>query len=109
MDNQSLKSKESNVGLVKKVFEYTSYFFGAAFLCGFLVWNVYLYGLGFKEDDILQIRFIFTGICFLIISTPVIVLSVYINKKINPKNIFWKFFRDYVCVLLIVIYLISYI
>lgn len=111
MNDDSLKDKEveNNPVSIKKLFELTSYFFGAAFICGFLIWNVYLYALGFKEDDILQIRFIVTGICFIFLSTPLVALLYYINKKIIIRNAFWKFLYEYMCIILAIIYFIIYI
>ncbi|MFA5841889.1 MAG: hypothetical protein WC835_02950 [Candidatus Paceibacterota bacterium] len=37
-------------------------------IAGFFVWNIYLYTLGFTNDDILRSRFILTGLLFLFVS-----------------------------------------
>ena len=60
--NDEASESSKVLDLFKKVLEYASYFFGLSFVTGFLIWNFYLYGLGFKEDDIIQTRFILSGV-----------------------------------------------
>ncbi len=44
------------------------------FVIGFIIWNIYLYSLGFVEDDLLRARFIFTGFFFLAWSAVIAII-----------------------------------
>lgn len=54
---------------------------------GFFIWNIYLYTLGFVEDEIIRARFIITGLLF----TVVTLLFLFILK------ILWKFLNKIYC------------
>jgi len=102
-----MKNNPSNQPvIIKKIVEYVSWFLGLSFVLGFFIWSTYLYGLGFKEDNLLQTRFIFTGISFLIISIPVIGIFLWLIKHIKKIKNFWK--RKMIEVLLITAGIIYY-
>jgi hypothetical protein len=63
-----------------------SFFVITALVVGFLIWNFYLVQLGFYEFNIIQARYIHTGILFLILVAPVIFFIYIILKKIKVKN-----------------------
>lgn len=41
--------------------------FSACLICGFLIWNTFLFRLGFEEYKIIQTKFILSGFCFLLL------------------------------------------
>lgn len=79
-------AKNKSIEKIESIAKIITCIFGLAFIFGFLIWNTYLYGLGFKEDNIIQTRFIFTGISFLIISTPLILFTIFILNLIKKIN-----------------------
>ncbi|MEK7647275.1 MAG: hypothetical protein AAB378_02790 [Patescibacteria group bacterium] len=69
-----------------------------AMICGFLIWNFYLFTLGFLEEELLRAKFILSGalfgiITFIIYSTLYSIyrsaISLYIWLWIKLKNISW--------------------
>ncbi|HSR88933.1 MAG TPA: hypothetical protein VLK22_00845 [Candidatus Udaeobacter sp.] len=88
-DNRS-PSDLKTLDLFKKILEYASYFLGLAFIIGFLIWNFYLYGLGFKEDNIIQTRFVLSGVIFIILA---LLLFFIIELLYNLSLIGINFFR----------------
>lgn len=69
-----MEKKNSILSFVENAAKIISIILGLSFVFGFLIWNTYLYGLGFKEDGIIQTRFIYTGICFILITLILFIL-----------------------------------
>lgn len=99
--------KEITLKVIKKIAEFVSIGLGASFIFGFLIWNIYLYGFGFKEDNLMQTRFIYTGLSFVLITTPILyifyLLFIFLIEQINKK--FLKHIIMYVIFILSIIYI----
>jgi hypothetical protein len=79
-----------------------------SFVVGFLVWNVYLYYLGFSEYEIIQTRFIFTGVLPLILI--IIIASLFTKIPFLKKHIIvLSFIAGLVIIFLYAQYLFFYI
>lgn len=68
-------NKDNFKRLIKTIDEYSPHKYSfililpaVALTTGFLVWNIYLYSLGFIENDLIRSRFLITGASFILIS-----------------------------------------
>lgn len=87
---------ENKKNLIELIAKSITLFVGVSFALGFLIWNIYLQRLGFFSDDLLQVRYVLTGVSFATISLFIFFsIPSFGNfiiaklKSTNEKNMKW--------------------
>src|SRR4029079_12591198 len=69
---------------VREMLEIISVVSLVCYLVGFFIWNVFLFGLKFNEIEILQSRFIYSGLFFLFYLFVLVLSAHLIIKYVLP-------------------------
>lgn len=89
IENTPMQKLIKPLGDIVKIFSFLAI---AALVSGFLIWNLYLVRLGFYEFNLIQARYIHSGITFLLVFIPSFALFVWIAKHLSMKFQFVKKF-----------------